>query len=78
MDMIDFILRLCRRPNPPAQPIARKRPPSRLRVRAPIDLIDLTAQDETTQARVREAIQLPRPWLVLWTPGGKRRPMGEA
>jgi hypothetical protein len=78
MDMIDFILRLCRRSNPPAQPTARKRPPSLLHERNPIDLIDLTAQDETTQARVREAIQLPRPWLVLWTPGGKRRPMGEA
>ena len=73
--MLDFIMRICRQ-NPPPSLHVEKRPPSRLRVRAPLDLIDLTAQDKTTQARMREAIELVRPARFLWTRGAKRRPMG--
>jgi hypothetical protein len=56
---------------------AQKREPSRLRVRAPLDVIDLTAQDEQTERRVREAISLARPWTYLWA-RGKRRTIGLA
>jgi hypothetical protein len=83
--MVDYILRLCQRAAAMLEPSSasvvpapRKRPPSRLRERGPLDLIDLTAQDETTQTRVREAIHLTAPWVLLWSPGRKRRTVGLA
>jgi hypothetical protein len=68
--MIDFILRLCRQ--------AHDARPERMPVqRTPLDVIDLTAQDEQTERRVREAILLARPWAYLWN-RDKRRTIGEA
>ena len=73
--MVDYILRLCRRGASVLEPAAVVPAP---RKRRPIDLIDLTAQDETTQTRVREAIQLTKPWVRLWTVGRARRTIGLA